>query len=490
MTRDMRVQDKTGRVKKHAVPKKKRLDNPFVRILIVVVLVLAWLGVAGVGGPTFGKLSDVQTNDQAAFLPASAEATKALEWQAKFRTSDAIPAVVVIVGEKKLDQAAIAQVADSLKDLEMLDGQIVGPFPAEDGLAAQFLVPLDSAGETDIAVNTLRAELTERIPEGTRAYVTGPAGFNADLVEAFSGIDGVLLGVALSAVLLILLVVYRSLLLPLVVLFTSVAALCAAILTVYFMAKEGWIRLDGQSQGILSILVIGAATDYSLLYVARHREALAHGADRWEATRVAWKGSFEPIIASGGTVTIGLLCLLFSDLNSNKALGPIGASGIIFSILAALSFLPAALALLGRAAYWPFAPKPARPLAPEELPHSLWGNIARFVGRHPRPIWIITALVLVVGVLGVPQLKASGVPQIDLVLGQTDSRDGQMALGEHFPGGTRSPAFVIVSSAQAGQVLERLNLYPALPPLTSRPPTAGHRFQALAGKHKSWRAGR
>lgn len=171
----MRVQDKTGRVKKHAVPKKKRLDNPFVRILIVVVLVLAWLGVAGVGGPTFGKLSDVQTNDQAAFLPASAEATKALEWQAKFRTSDAIPAVVVIVGEKKLDQAAIAQVADSLKDLEMLDGQIVGPFPAEDGLAAQFLVPLDSAGETDIAVNTLRAELTERIPEGTRAYVTGPA---------------------------------------------------------------------------------------------------------------------------------------------------------------------------------------------------------------------------------------------------------------------------------------------------------------------------
>lgn len=485
----MRVQDKTGRVKKHAVPKKKRLDNPFVRILIVVVLVLAWLGVAGVGGPTFGKLSDVQTNDQAAFLPASAEATKALEWQAKFRTSDAIPAVVVIVGEKKLDQAAIAQVADSLKDLEMLDGQIVGPFPAEDGLAAQFLVPLDSAGETDIAVNTLRAELTERIPEGTRAYVTGPAGFNADLVEAFSGIDGVLLGVALSAVLLILLVVYRSLLLPLVVLFTSVAALCAAILTVYFMAKEGWIRLDGQSQGILSILVIGAATDYSLLYVARHREALAHGADRWEATRVAWKGSFEPIIASGGTVTIGLLCLLFSDLNSNKALGPIGASGIIFSILAALSFLPAALALLGRAAYWPFAPKPASPLAPEELPHSLWGNIARFVGRHPRPIWIITALVLVVGVLGVPQLKASGVPQNDLVLGQTDSRDGQMALGEHFPGGTGSPAFVIVSSAQAGQVLEKVESLPGVASAYIQAadggpsiPSAGREAQVVEGR--------
>ena len=486
----MRAHNETGREKhKHATPVEKRKGNIVVRILIPVILVLAWLGIAGVGGPTFGKLGDVQTNDQASFLPASAEATKALEWQTKFRTSDAIPAVVVIVGEQKLDQAAIAKVAVSLKDLETLDGQVVGPFPSEDGMAAQMIVPLDSSGETDAAVQTLRTELAERIPTDTRAYVTGPAGFSADLVDAFGGIDGVLLSVALGAVLAILLVVYRSLLLPLVVLSTSVVALCAAILTVYFMAKEGWIRLDGQSQGILSILVIGAATDYSLLYVARHREALSHGGNRWEATKTAWKGSFEPILASGGTVTIGLLCLLFSDLNSNKALGPIGASGIVFSILAALSFLPAALALLGRAAYWPFAPKPASPLAPEELPHSLWGNIARFVGRHPRPIWIITALVLVVGVLGVPQLKASGVPQSDLVLGQTDSRDGQVALGQHFPGGTGSPAFVIVDNAQSEQVLDKVESLPGVASAYIQAadggpalPSAGRQAQVVEGR--------
>ncbi|PQZ96358.1 hypothetical protein CQ018_03590 [Arthrobacter sp. MYb227] len=426
------------------------------RALVAVVLVLVWLGVAGVGGPTFGKLSEVQTTDQASFLPASAEATRALEWQAKFRTSDAIPAVVVIAGDTALDQAAIAKVAESLKDLRDLDGEIIGPFASQDSLAAQLLVPLSTSGETKEAVQALRTELDERIPEGTRAYVTGPAGFNADLVEAFGGIDGVLLGVALSAVLLILLLVYRSILLPFVVLFTAVAALCAAIVAVYFMAKEGWIRLDGQSQGILSILVIGAATDYSLLYVARHREALAHGATRWEATTIAWKRSVEPILASGGTVTVGLLCLLFSDLNSNKALGPIGASGIVFSIIAALSFLPAALGLLGRSAYWPFIPKPARPLGPEELPDGLWGNLARFVGRHPRPIWIITAILLVAGALGVTQFKASGVPQSDLVLGQTDSRDGQVVLGQHFPGGTGSPAFAIVGSGTAQEALPKI----------------------------------
>lgn len=423
------------------------------RAVLAIVLVAIWLGVAGVGGPTFGKLGDVQTNDQAAFLPATAEATRALEWQAKFRTSDAIPAVVVIAGSSALDEASIKDVAASLKDLKGLDGEIVGPFGSEDGLAAQLLVPLDGNGEVDAAVDVLRTELAERIPEGTRAYVTGPAGFSADLVEAFGGIDGVLLGVALGAVFLILLLVYRSVLLPITVLFTSVAALCAAILAVYFMAKEGWIRLDGQGQGILSILVIGAATDYSLLLVARHKEALAGGQDRWEAVVTAWKRSVEPILASGGTVTVGLLCLLFSDLNSNKALGPIGASGIVFSLVAALTFLPAALALLGRAAYWPFPPKPQAPLGPEELPAGLWGRVAGFVGRHPRPIWVLTALVLAAGALGMTQLKASGVPQSELVLGQTDSRDGQIALGEHFPGGTGSPLFAVVDEARASGLL-------------------------------------
>ena len=254
---------------------------------------------AGVGGPTFGKLGDVQTNDQAAFLPATAEATRALEWQAKFRTSDAIPAVVVIAGESALDQDRIKDVAASLKDLHG-SGRRHRRTLRLRGRACR--AAAGAAGwqrRGRAAVATLRAELADRIPEGTRAYVTGPAGFSADLVEAFGGIDGVLLGVALGAVFLILLLVYRSVLLPLTVLFTAVAALCAAILAVYFMAKEGWIRLDGQSQGILSILVIGAATDYSLLLVARHKEALAGGQDRWEAVAsphgsARWSRSWPP----------------------------------------------------------------------------------------------------------------------------------------------------------------------------------------------------
>lgn len=437
---------------RHAKP--KRTMAAIWRAVAAVALIALWMGVAGVGGPTFGKLGDVQTNDQAAFLPATAEATRALEWQAKFREGDAIPAVVVVVGAAELDQREMRSLADSLAELEDVDGAIAGPFASEDKLASQLLVPLSAEADTKDAVEQLRADLLTLIPEGSTAYVTGPAGFSADLSEAFSGIDGLLLGVALAAVLIILLLVYRSILLPVTVLLTSMVALCGAILAVYFMAKEGWIRLDGQSQGILSILVIGAATDYSLLLVARHREALAAGADRWEAAVQAWRRSVEPILASGGTVAVGLLCLLFSDLNSNKALGPIGAFGILFSVASALTFLPAVLALLGRGAYWPFFPRPARELEAEELPAGLWGTISRFVGRHPRPIWILTAVLLAAGAVGMLQLKATGVPQSELVIGQTDSRDGQRALGEHFPGGTGSPAYGVVPADRAGELLE------------------------------------
>ena len=195
-----------------------------------------------------------------------------------------------------------------------------------------------------------------------QTFVTGPAGLAADLTSAFAGIDGILLLVALGAVFVILLIVYRSLLLPIAVLLTSVFALCAAILLVFGMAKLGWIQLNGQSQGILSILVIGAATDYALLYVARFREALTHTRNRTAAVLTAWKASVEPIVASGATVIIALLCLLFSDLNSNKGLGPVAAAGILCSLFAALTLLPALMALLGRAAFWPFRPK----LVPED----------------------------------------------------------------------------------------------------------------------------
>jgi RND superfamily putative drug exporter len=178
----------------------------------------------------------------------------------------------------------------------------------------------------------------------------------------------------------------------------------------------------------LSILVIGAATDYALLFVARFREALTHTTNRTAGVLTAWKASFEPILASGATVIIALLCLLFSDLNSNKALGPVAAAGILCSLFAALTLLPALMALLGRAAFWPFRPK----LLPDderepELVTGLEGK--RVCGAAPAPwfpsgralsgwlrscCWWLRPPVLL-------QLKANGVPQTDVILSASDA---------------------------------------------------------------------
>ncbi|MBE0975098.1 MMPL family transporter, partial [Escherichia coli] len=159
-----------------------------------------------------------------------------------------------------------------------------------------------------------------------------------------------------AVVFVILVAVYRSVLLPIFVLLTAVAALCGAIVAVYGMALAGWIQLNGQAQGILSILVIGAATDYCLLLVARHREELLVRADVGEALRAAVRGSFGAITASASTVALALLILMASDLNSTRSLGPVAATGVAFAWLAALTLLPALLRLTGRAAFWPTIP--------------------------------------------------------------------------------------------------------------------------------------
>lgn len=300
-------------------------------------------------------------------------------------------------------------------------------------------------------------------PPGIQTFVTGPAGLTADLVSAFAGTDGILLLVALGAVFVILLVVYRSLLLPIAVLLTSVFALCAAMLLVFGMAKAGWIQLSGQSQGILSILVIGAATDYALLYVARFREALSHTSDRTTAVLTAWKASFEPILASGATVILALLCLLVSDLNSNKALGPVAAEGILCALFGALTLLPALMALLGRSAFWPFRPKKVPDKERERVlatglegQKGLWRATGGLVARRPRTVWVASVLLLLAASAGLLQLKANGVPQTDVILSASNAVDGQDALARHFDAGSGSPAVIVAAEGAAEEVLDEV----------------------------------
>ena len=426
-------------------------------MVLPALLIIAWLAGAAVGGPYFGSIDEVSSNDQTSYLPNSADATKVQKLLGEFQDSNEIPAVLVLTSETRLTETQLAAISKDLAELPSISGvgsEVSPAIPSTDGLAVQVFVPISSDAELGGVVTTIRDTLTASTSSDVSVYVTGPAGFAADLIDGFAGIDGILLGVALLAVFVILILVYRSLLLPIAVLSTSLFALTVALLSVWWLAKAGVLLLSGQTQGILFILVIGAATDYSLLYVSRYREELRITTDKWQATMRALRGSFEPILASGGTVIAGLLCLLLSDLKSNSTLGPVASIGIVFAMLAALTLLPAILFAFGRTAFWPRRPK----FEPEVVraehgirAQGVWGKLTTVSKQRPRLIWVITSLVLLFGTLGITQLNASSVPQSDLVLGSSQARDGQAALGKHFPGGSGSPMLIGTGGRPAGR---------------------------------------
>ncbi len=431
----------------------RRLPRAVV-VIAAVLVVAAWMVVAGFGGPTFGTISDVTNNDQASYLPATAESTKVQALEKRFYGSDSIPATVLFVRDGGLRSDDTVQVRSLAQRFGGIDGitTVQGPIPSKDGDALQVIVAIDAAVDGTMVVDDMRSTLREHGIDGMRSWVTGPAAIAADFGAGFAGIDGVLLIVALAAVFVILLIVYRSLLLPILVLLTSAFALTGSILVVYFMAKEGWITVTGQSRGILAILAIGAATDYSLLFVARYREGLLRRRSHIAAVLGAWRRSIEPIAASAATVVLAVLCLGFSDLNSNKGLGPVGAAAIVFAFLAAVTVLPAMLALVGRAAFWPVVPR-FRP--EQDLPAAggrLWGAVGRLVDRRPRTVWIATAVVLGALATGLFGLQASGVPQTDLLLTPSQSVAGQKQLAKHFDAGSGSPAVIIAPAGRADDV--------------------------------------
>ncbi|NEC48652.1 MMPL family transporter [Actinospica acidiphila] len=428
------------------------------RWLVPLALLIVWLGVGGMLGPYAGKLGEVATNDQASFLPQSAESTQVLDQRKAFDQQETLPAIVVWTADG--DRITGAQTEAATRAVAGLAGTpgVVGEpspaFPSEDGKALQSVVQVepdlgdklaDVVGEVRDAAGTV---------DGTTAEVAGPAASQTDLSDAFSGIDGLLLGVALAAVLLILLLVYRSVLLPFVIILGSVFALGLACAVVYVLADHDVVRVDGQVQGILSILVIGAATDYALLLAARFREELATRGDRFTAARAAVRRSFGAITASAATVALGLLTLLASDLTNNRALGPVGAIGIVCSVLSALTFLPAALALLGRSAYWPAKPKASDATVEG---HSVWRRVAATVDRKPRRVWAVTALILAVFAAFSPSLSAKGTPLDEIFVNDAPSVAAQKTLGEHFPGGSGNPAVILANADRLDEVTAAAN---------------------------------
>jgi RND superfamily putative drug exporter len=433
---------------------------------IAMLVVIAWFMVTGIFGPLFGKLSSVQENNNSSFLPKGAEATLASDEIKKFSSQDTFNFPALILFEGTATPATFAAINENISNVGTLTlggtsakisdylapGQNITVFPAKDGKALLANVPLDgnSIAKTlpndkpalPAIVEALRTDIAPIAKaNGFKPYVTGPAGLLGDLFGAFGTLDSSLLFTTLGVVSIILIIVYRSPVLWIIPLLSALFALSTAGGIVYLLAKNGIIKVDGQSQGILSVLVIGAATDYALLLIARYREELHFTENRFVAMRNAYKGVWEPILASGSTVSISLLILLFSKLTNTAGLGPIGAIGIVCSMITILTLLPALLLIFGRWIFWPRVPKND---GDDHVMSGLWSKVANSIGRNPRKAWIITGVILLALAGTSTTLKANGIGTVDTFTGHPESVVGQKILVTHFPGGEGDPTQIVV----------------------------------------------
>ncbi|MEU5395009.1 MMPL family transporter [Streptomyces tibetensis] len=423
------------------------------------LVLVFWVVVLVVAAPLAMKLTDAQDNDAASWLPGSAESTQVLQISENFRPEQ-IPAVVVYARASGLTPQDRAEIAEDVRQLKQLgDHGIIGErtrgpvFDRQvDPRAAQVFVPIlmDEEGWERIspAVDSIRDDVGTG-GEGLSVHITGPGGTSADFAEAFEGIDSTLLLSAMAVVIVMLLITYRSLTLLLVPLIAVVCALFTAQALIYLLAEHGGLTVNGQSAGILTVLVFGAGTDYALLLVARYREELRRHEDRHEAMALALHRAGPAVLASGATVVLSMLVLLAAEMNSTSGLGPVAAIGVAVALVAMMSLFPALLVIFGRWIFWPVVP---RFETPDPTERGVWARTGRRIARRPRMIWAVTALALALCSLGLIQLRAEGIGNADAFTGKPDSITGQEVSARYFPAGSGDPLVIVSNQAQAVQV--------------------------------------
>jgi RND superfamily putative drug exporter len=373
-------------------------------IVFAIWFVAIFIAAGGANLP--GKFEDAESNEATSYLPGDAESTHALDATEALQKGEIAPAVIIFRNESGLTAADRRTIEEDVGKMTekrfpgvVADGAtaaaggepqgskpgssavpkglppgcgtptstapgqpagyapFVGPICSPDGKAAIVTAYIKANGEGERIVDPVK-EWRDKISDkggDLEVKVTGGAGFSADAIEVFEGINGTLLLAAVSLVIFLLIVIYRS---PMFFLIPLIAVIFAELLSrsVGYGLTELGVTVNGQSSSIMSVLVLGAGTDYALLLVSRYREELHHTVDKHEAMRTALASAGPAIFASAATVVAALLCLMLAKVNGTAGLGPIAAMGIACAALSMLTLLPALLTIFGRRAFWPFVP--------------------------------------------------------------------------------------------------------------------------------------
>src|SRR3954449_1083604 len=448
------------------------------KFLVAAVFILVS---AVVGGLFAGKFEDAQKNETVSFLPGKAESVKSLKAVKRYPGGELQPAVIVYERKAGLTAADRARVLADRRAFQQKRPSIAlppgRPVFSPDGKAALFALPIRATGDSkrfESGMDDIRGRVSgER--GGLTVKVTGAAGYGADAVKVFGNINGTLLGVTALIVLILLVIIYRSPIFWAIPFFTVLLAESAARGFGYLLAEAGG-TINGQSGGILPVLVFGAGTDYALLLVSRYRVELRRHEDKHDAMRVALRNAGPAILASGLTVIVALLTLTLAEVNATAGLGPVGAMGVFLAMVSMLTMLPALLVVCGRRAFWsPFLdtiPHVGDPGTDET--HGAWRRIGERVARRPRRIWVAGTVVLILLALNVTQID-TGLTNGNSFRGSVESVQGADILARSFPGGLSAPTNVIVPDAARAPavraaLLKRRDLVATVLPPQQGPP--------------------
>ena len=433
------------------------------------IVLAAWIIIFVVASGFAAKLTDVQNNEASSWLPASAESTKVLEELSTTVDPNNIPTLVVYHRSSGLTEDDFAAMDEQAAEIAEIDGVtddgVLSPNVAqeqnlpvqlvsEDGELAYlyFTFNFGENGWTDIPAAADEVRDIAQV-DGVTVHLAGYGGQAADSAEAFEGIDTNLIMITLLVVIVILLLTYRSPTLWLLPIISAVFAYMTSAGVVYLLAKYADLTVNGQSQAILGILVIGAGTDYALLLVARYREELRRHEDRHEAMAFALHRAAPAILASSATVVVSMLCLSFAELNSTAGMGPVLAVGISVTFLVMVTLLPALLVICGRWVFWPKRPAFG---SDEPTSHGFWARVGNWMAPKPRKVWMVTAGLLAIACLGLFRLDASGLSTEDTYTKEFDSIKGQQLLATHGLADNSNTVQVVANTDALPEVQEAL----------------------------------
>ncbi|MGW8360372.1 MMPL family transporter [Streptomyces wedmorensis] len=414
-------------------------------------VLLLWLTLAVATGPYTLRLGEVARSGQEAQLPDGAESVRVARLLNPDGAEEPLPLAVIWTPRADGEQITAGQQETARQVTARLAGSATAPVRAADGRA---LTAVIAAGPDDLPTRLKAIGEAAAVP-GTRVHLAGPAAAQADLDGAFAQTDSILLAVTLTGVLLILLAVYRSVLMPLLVITAALLALVATCAVLYALARPGWLPIDSQTQGIVFVLVTGASTDYALLLAARHREELARQPDPAMAMAAACRATAPPVLASAATIACAMMTLTFSDLPAEQTTGPAVAIAMACCAAVSLTFLPAVLLLCGQRAL--------RHSTTTRTGEGRRTKVGRAIGHRPRRVWAGCLVLLAAGAACAPLLTQSGVPLYQALPTGSPSAAGHHVLARHFPAGTASPLVIIAPTAtRVAEVRDRIAATPGV----------------------------